>query len=100
MVKAVGKRVRGAPEPGAPAPATGHPPRIPFLIAFTVDFLRFEGHFGCSVWVLGGDGFWGRVWCGLRTILPSSLGFVKFAERVGKFGTKENNEDHSCKYRK
>ena len=70
MVRAVRKRMRGAPEPGAPAPATGHPPRIPFLTTFTIDFWRFEGHFCCPVWVLRRDSFWGRVWYGLRTNLP------------------------------
>ena len=40
MVKADRKRERGAP-----APATGHSPRIPFSTAFTIDFLRFEVHF-------------------------------------------------------
>merc|ERR550534_2841261 len=69
MVKAVRKRVRGAPEPGAPAPATGHSPCIPFLTALAIDFLRFGGHFCCPVWVLGRDSFWGRVWYGLRTNL-------------------------------
>ena len=73
MVKAVEKGMRGAPEPAAPAPATGHSPRIPFSTAFTIDFLRFEGHFCCPVWVLRRDSFWGRVWYGLRT----NLGFVR-----------------------
>ena len=51
IVKAVKKRVRGSPEPGAPAPATGHSPRILFLTAFTINFLRFEVLFRCSVGV-------------------------------------------------
>ena len=68
MVKAVKKGMRGAPEPGAPAPATGHSPRIPFLTAFTIDFLRFEVHFSCPVWVLRRDSFGGRVWYGNRLI--------------------------------
>ena len=68
MVKAVEKGMRGAPEPGAPAPATGHSPRIPFLTAFTIDFLRFAGHFCCPVRVLRRDSFWGRVWYGNRLI--------------------------------
>ena len=37
--------MRGAPEPGAPAPATGHSPRILFPTAFLIDLLRFELHF-------------------------------------------------------
>ena len=49
------KRVRGAPEPGAPAPATGHSPRILFLTAFTIGFLRFEVHLSCSVRLLKRD---------------------------------------------
>ena len=61
--------MRGAPEPGAPAPATGHPPRIPFLTAFTIDILRFEGHFCCPVWVLRRDSISAHVWYGLRTNL-------------------------------
>ena len=52
MGKAVRERMRGAPEPGAPAPATGHSPRILFLTVFTIDILRFEVHFSHSVWVL------------------------------------------------
>ena len=45
LEKAVGKRMRGAPEPGAPAPATGRSPRILFLTAFTIDFQRFCSSF-------------------------------------------------------
>ena len=69
MVKAVEKRMRGAPEPGAPAPATGHSPRILFPTAFPIDFLRFEVHFSCSVWVLRRDSISAHVWYGLRTNL-------------------------------
>ena len=68
--KAVRKRMRGAPEPGAPAPATGHSPRILFPTAFPIDFLRFEVHFSCSVWVLRRDSISAHVWYGLRTYLP------------------------------
>ena len=51
MVKAVRKRVRGeCPVAGAGAPGPGAP-RILFLTAFTIDFLRFEVPFGCSVQV-------------------------------------------------
>ena len=67
MVKTVRKRVRGAPEPGAPAPATGHSPRILFPTAFTIDFLSFEVHFSCSVWVLRRDSISAHVCYGLRT---------------------------------
>jgi len=76
--------MRGALEPGAPAPATGHSPRILFLTAFAVDFLRFAGHFCCPVWVLGRDSFWGRVWCGLRTNLVKILVFF-FSHRTPNF---------------
>ena len=68
LVKAVRKRVRGAPEPRAPAPATGHSPRILFLTAFTIDFSRFEVHFSCSVGVLRRDSISAHVWYGLRPI--------------------------------
>ena len=71
IVKAVGRRMRGAPEPGAPAPATGHSPRIRFLTAFTIGFLHFEVHFSCSVWVLRRDSISAHIWYGLRT----NLGF-------------------------
>ena len=67
--KAVGKRMRGAPEPGAPAPATGHSPRILFLTAFPIDFLPFEVHFSRSVGVLRRDTTSAHVWHGLRTNL-------------------------------
>ena len=40
--------------------ATGH---------FFVDFLRFEIHFSCSVWVLRRDSISAHVWYGLRTNL-------------------------------
>ena len=70
MGKAVRKRMRGAPEPGAPAPATGHSPRILFPTAFPIDFSRFEVHFSCSVWVLRRDSISAHVWYGLRTYLP------------------------------
>ena len=56
------------PVAGAGAPGSGAP-RTLFLTAFTIDFLRFEGHFCCPVWVLRRDSFWGRVWYGLRTNL-------------------------------
>ena len=73
MVKAVRKRMRGeCSVAGAGAPGSGAP-RIPFLTAFTIDFLRFEGHFCCPVWVLRRDSFWGRVWYGLRTNLRQYL---------------------------
>ena len=69
MVRAVTEGMRGALEPGAPAPATGHSPRILFPTGFIIDFLRFEGHFWFPVWVLRRDSFWGRVWYGSRTNL-------------------------------
>ena len=69
MGKAVGKRMRGAPEPGAPAPATAHSPRILFLTVFTIDFSRFEVHFSYPVWVLRRDSISAHIWYGLRTIL-------------------------------
>ena len=55
------------PVAGAGAPGSGAP-RIPFSTAFTIDFLRFEGHFCCPVWVLRRDSFGGRVWYGNRLI--------------------------------
>ena len=57
-------------EDASGAPATGHSSRILFLTAFTSDFLRFEFHFSCSVWVLTRDGISERVLYGLRTNLP------------------------------
>ena len=53
----------------ARGPGAWGSPRIPFLTAFTIDFLRFEGHFCCPVWVLRRDSFWGRVWYGKPTNL-------------------------------
>ena len=51
MVKAVGKRMRGeCPVAGAGASGSGAP-RILFLTVFTIDMLRFEVYFSCSVWV-------------------------------------------------
>ena len=64
--KAVKKRMRGAPEPGASASATGHSPRILFLTAFTINILRFEVHFSSTVWVLRRDSISAHVWYGLR----------------------------------
>ena len=58
-----------APEPGAPAPATGHSPRILFLTAFTTDFLRFEVHFSCCVWVLRRDSISAHVWYGSQKLI-------------------------------
>ena len=69
MVKAVEKGMRGAPEPGAPAPATRHSPHILFPTASPIDFLRFKVHFSCSVWVLRRDSISAHVWYGLRTYL-------------------------------
>ena len=48
----VRKRMREAPEHQPPAPASGHFSRIFFLTVFTIDLLRFEVHFICSVWDL------------------------------------------------
>ena len=59
MVKAVRKGMRGAPEPGAPAPATGRSPRILFTTAFKVDF-------SCSAGVLRRDSISAHIWYGLR----------------------------------
>ena len=73
MGKTVRKRMHGAPEPGAPAPATGHSPRILFPTAFPIDFLRFEVHFSCSAWVLRRDSISAHVWYGLRTNLGYEL---------------------------
>ena len=69
MGKAVRKRMRGAPEPEAPAPATGHSPRILFPTAFPIDILRFAVHFSGSVWVLRRDSISAHVGYGLRTNL-------------------------------
>ena len=66
MGKAVRKRARGAPEPGAPSPATRHPPRILFLTPFTFDFSRFEGHLSCAAAALRRNNMSARVWYGLR----------------------------------
>merc|ERR1719447_2295671 len=66
---AVRERMRGAPEPGAPAQATGLSPRVLFLTAFAIGFLRFGVHLGCSVGVLGRDGISAHFWYGLRTNL-------------------------------
>ena len=43
--------------------------RILFLTAFTIDFLRFEVHFSCSVWVLRSDSISGPVWYGSYELL-------------------------------
>ena len=75
MIKAVGKRMCGAPEPGAPAPATGHSPSMFPLTSFMIDFLRFEVHFSCSVWVLRRDSISAHVWYGLRTNLSKGWKF-------------------------
>jgi len=45
MVKALGKRIRGALEHGAPASATGHSLSILFLTPVNIDLSRFEIHF-------------------------------------------------------
>ena len=66
IVKAVRNRMRGAPEPGAPAPATGHSPRILFLTALTIDYSRYEVHFSCSVGLLRRGSMSAHVWYGLR----------------------------------
>ena len=66
MGKAVGKRMRGeCPVAGAGAPGSGAP-RILFLTAFTIGFLRFEVHFSCPAWVLRRDNMSAHVWYGLR----------------------------------
>ena len=49
--------------------ATGHSPRILFPTAFPIDFLRFEVHLSCSVWVLRRGSISAHVWYGLRTNL-------------------------------
>ena len=69
MVKVVRKGMRGVPEPGAPAPATGHSPRILFMTTFTIDFSRFEVHFSCYAGVLRRDSISAHISYGLRTIL-------------------------------
>ena len=48
MEKAVRKRMRGE----CPVAELQGPSSILFLTVFTVNFLRFEVHFSCSVWVL------------------------------------------------
>ena len=80
MVKAVKKGMRGAPEPGAPASATGHSPRILFMTAFTIDFSRFDVHFSFSAWVLRRDSISAHIWYGLRTILAYTLPSVATEE--------------------
>ena len=68
MGKAVGKRMRGeCPVAGAGDPGSGAP-RILFLTAFTIDFLRFEVHFSCSVCVLRRDSISAHVWYGARLV--------------------------------
>ena len=68
--KAVGKRMRGeCPVAEAGAPGSGAP-RILFLTALTIDILRFEVNFSCSVWVLRTDSISAHVWYGLQTNLP------------------------------
>ena len=65
--KAVGKRMRGGcPVGGAGAPGSGAP-RILFLTALTIDFLRFEVQFSCFLWVLRRDSISGHLWHGFRT---------------------------------
>ena len=59
MVKTVRKRMRW----GDGALPTG----------FLNDFLRFEVHFSCSVWVLRRDSISAHVWYGLRTHLTYCL---------------------------
>ena len=61
VVTAVRKRMRGARSPGFK--------EILVLTVLTIDFLHFEVHFSCSVWVLTGDGIREHVWYGLRTNL-------------------------------
>ena len=56
------KEVARAPEPGAPASATGHSPRILYPTAFTIDILRFEVHFSSTVWVLRRDSISAHLW--------------------------------------
>ena len=75
--------MRGAPEHRAPAPATGHSPRILFPTAFTIDFLRFEVYFSCSVWILRRDSISAHVWYGLRTNLSQFHIFFVSARREG-----------------
>ena len=45
------------------------PTSIPFLIAFTIDFLRFKVHFSRSVWVLRKESISGHVGYGPQTDL-------------------------------
>ena len=55
MVKEVRKGMRGGPGVWALR-----------LSVFTIDFLRFEVYFSCSVWVLRRDSISAHVWYGLR----------------------------------
>ena len=77
--------MRGAPEPGAPAPATGHSPRILFPTVFLIDFLRFEVHFSSSVRILRRDSISACVWClGLELIYQSLLQLLTSQKKIEK----------------
>ena len=73
--------MHGAPEPGAPAPATEHSPRILFLTAFTIDFSRFEVHLSCSVGVLRRDSISAHSWYGSRSNLDQGMLQLKWPFR-------------------
>ena len=69
LEKVVGRRMRGeCPVAEAEAPGSGAP-RILSLTVFTVNFLRFEVHFSCSVLVLRRVSISAHVWYGLQTNL-------------------------------
>ena len=88
--------MRGAPEPGAPAPATGHSPRILFPTAFSIGFSHFEVHLSRSVWVLGRDSTSAHVWYGLRTYLRYLIagGVAGARENFGGLGAMLTNLPH------
>ena len=63
------------PHDGAPAPCIPFciPPMHPFLTAYTIDFLRFEVYFSCSLRVRRSDSISAHVWYGLSTNLRYPL---------------------------
>merc|ERR550534_249382 len=63
MVEAVEKGMREAPEPGAPAPATGHSPTHPLFDCFCHRFLAF-----CGSFLLPCVGSGGRRFLGTRLV--------------------------------
>ena len=70
IVKAVRKRMYGAPKPGGSRPSDGALATRPFLTSFIIDILRFEVYFGFSLRALRADS-------SLASLL---LGFTNLAE--------------------